>query len=596
MYENSIVPATHPGGGGFCVMKFTLENLYDLHEYCYNWWTNSNDNLPLCRYMGLKLKCYQSENVDWVIKYSTQLPGTSNKLTYPACHPSMLLMSSNKVIIPSKKTQKLRKPYKIIKIHPPAQFTSQWYFQQDIAKKTLVTIHASMCSLDHYYLGTDWDSNNITIKTLNTELIQNKNFTKVDTSWPYKKHGTYNQYFWYYRGTQNPNNSQEFLLKQLIPLQQTKWFSAGRDLEEHLQKGGTKETYQTNYYNYWGNPFIQEYIDTPDAWYTSIYSAETVMNIWKTKTTNFENTKVKEITITGSTTFSLTHLNEPIVWTTRYNPLKDNGQSTEMYLLPTNKDQPGWERPPDDKLILTGFPLWLNIFGFVDFQKRLNTYIDIDTTYVLCFKNTTTIPKITKTFVVLDDNFLSDKSPYSTKVEPSDSTKWYPQLQYQTNSINNIAKCGPGIPKIGNRQSEEAKIKYDFYFKWGGAPPKMITVDNPLNQEIFPIPRNEHETPSLQGPTQAFETLLYTFDQRNYQLTKQAIERITKDWGTKELMSSITDSTRTPEAHQTLQTLLQQAQTQEKEKTEILQQLQQQRVEQQQLQLRILNLIQNMET
>ncbi len=70
MYEDSTVPEFLPGGGGFAVMKFTLFNLYDMHEKCENWWTNSNDNLPLCRYLGCRLKMYQSEFVDYVLNYS----------------------------------------------------------------------------------------------------------------------------------------------------------------------------------------------------------------------------------------------------------------------------------------------------------------------------------------------------------------------------------------------------------------------------------------------------------------------------------------------------------------------------------------------
>ena len=32
MYKESFVPEGYPGGGGFSVMKFTLQNLYEMHQ------------------------------------------------------------------------------------------------------------------------------------------------------------------------------------------------------------------------------------------------------------------------------------------------------------------------------------------------------------------------------------------------------------------------------------------------------------------------------------------------------------------------------------------------------------------------------------
>lgn len=112
MYQDSIVPIHWPGGGGFSVTKISLETLYEDHLRCRNWWTNSNDQLPLCRYTGAVLKLYQCDQTDYVIKIQTQLPPHSGKLTYPSCHPSMMLMSTDKIIIPSKKQNHLKKATK----------------------------------------------------------------------------------------------------------------------------------------------------------------------------------------------------------------------------------------------------------------------------------------------------------------------------------------------------------------------------------------------------------------------------------------------------------------------------------------------------
>nr|UGV34505.1 MAG: ORF1 [TTV-like mini virus] len=601
MYELSTVPEKNPGGGGFCVMQFNLDNLYSMHQHCSNWWTASNDNLPLCRYIRCKIKCYQSAYVDYIVKYSTALPGRSNKLTYPACQPSMLLMSNQKVIVPSKETRKLRKPYKVINISPPAQFNSGWYFQKDISKIPLVTIHAATCSLDHYYTGTDWDSNNITITCLNTDQINNRNFKNegltTTTPWPYKIQGTVKYYYWFYRGPKEPpTDTKQIEVKYLIPLQQCTEYKLGSDYDEAKAHHNVENvlTYTQKISTFTGNPFMKEYIEEPNNWFFSTTSAQGFATAWNTEGNN-ENAKVDQLPI-GTTKMQLTKLDDSIIWHIRYNPLNDSGQSTKMYLLKLNRNGlQDWDEPDNDDYILEGFPMWLNIYGFVDFQIKLGAFHNINTDYILCIKNHETKPRINKVIIPLNDSFTKDKSPYLDYLHPADALKWHPQLDYQRDEINNIAKCGPGTPKIGDRQSDEVKIKYDFYFKWGGSPAKMITVDNPIEQAIYPIPRNLNETTTLQGPAQSFESLLYSFDERYNQLTQTAIDRITKDWSTKEILHSITEPTREVPVQQTLETQIQQATT-SKETEETLQQLLlQQRLLQRQLKHRITQLLQKIQ-
>lgn len=185
MYKDSFVPPSYPGGGGFAVMKFTLNNLYSMHQYCSNWWTQTNQDLPLCRYLGCRLKCYQSKEIDYILKYSTTQPAISNKLSYPSTQPSMLMMSNNKYIIPSTKTRNRKKPYTIIHINPPPQLQNKWYFQKDIREIPLLTIHAAAASLQQYYISTQSDNNNITITSINTSFITNRDFRQVH--WPYKQ-------------------------------------------------------------------------------------------------------------------------------------------------------------------------------------------------------------------------------------------------------------------------------------------------------------------------------------------------------------------------------------------------------------------------
>ncbi len=581
MYEESIVPATQPGGGGFAVMQFSLMNLYTMFQKCSNWWTYTNENYPLCKYKGCTLKLYQSEKLDYIVKWQTQYPFKSNKLTYPSCQPGMMLLSNNKIIIPSKKTQPRKHPYKRIRIGPPPQFTNKWYFQKDISNKPLLLLHIAACDLDHYYISPDSESNNITIHHLNTKLIQNRFFaTRIPQAWHYKQQGTLNMYMYF---TRELGNIQQVKIKDIIPLTNARQYTIGTTQSDSRIDW---QQFKNNWHLYWGNPFMEEYTTQTDQIYITSVSPDAIKAKW-----NNENTTIGQI----ETGREWTKLEEPIFLETRYNPNKDTGAHNKTFLLSNQKAEHGWESPGIPDIELDGFPLYLLLFGYTDFQKRLGNLQGIDNNYILCFHTEITNPIYNYTFVILDETFRTQKSPYQKEPPPNktDQEKWYPQLQYQTTSLNNIIQTGPGTPKAETFKSEEIKCEYKFKWIWGGSPAKMTNVENPTLQAVYPIPSNEHATTSLQSPAQAFETMLYSFDERNFQLTKRAAERIIQNWDLTKNLLSITDTTRQVPAEQTLQTLLNETPQEEKETQTLQSQLQQLRQHQIQLRLRILQLITN---
>lgn len=588
MYEMSIVPEGHPACGGFSVVQLTLENLYSLFERCTNWWTQSNENLPLCRFLGTKVSFYQSKLIDYCCRYTNYWPGKSNKLTYPSCQPGIITMAKNKIIVPSRQTKPWRKPYKSIFIKPPQQLTTGWYFQQDLCTKPLVTFHTAAISLQEYYTNTEWDNTNITITHLNTQQITNTNFTL--SQYPYRMEGTIRMYF--YKHTNPDKEVMKDTISNLVPLTNTVHWTNGSSYTEAKLQNYVHDfnTYKSTFTKYTGNPFTSHNLQEQYAWYTSPTNPTDLFTV----ATLTENTTLESINIPGHNKFMLTKWQEQAVLKSRYNPLRDDGKSTIMYLVPNNKNNTNWEAPTNEDLILSGFPLPINIWGFTDFQKKLNKLQSIDTDHILVFKNTTTNPIRNFPFVILDDDYLHDKSPYQSTVHPDDAKKWYPQLQYQTKSMNTIAQCGYGTPKLPNETSDQVKIKYQFYFKWGGAPAKMVTVDNPLQQPVYPIPRNEQQTTSLQSPASAFETTLYTFDERYNNITGRALERIKKDWLFTETFPSITATSREVPIQETHQAQ-DQATTSKESEEELQQQLFLHKQQQLELRLRILKLMQAMQ-
>ncbi len=594
MYKESIVPPGFPGGGGFSVMKFTLSNLYDMHQKCSNWWTNSNENLPLCRYLGCRIKCYASATFDYIIKYSTSLPAHSTKLTYPSTQPSMLMMSTNKKIVPSRKTNPRKKPYTILKIRPPSKLENKWYFQKEIRELPLLVLYAAPTSLTQFYINTQAENNNVTLYSINTQVVTNRNFKQP--VWPIKVDGTKSIYLWEYTGQDFHTGMTDFQCKHLIPLTNIRHFTQGSSYAEAYPTSlqDKHADYCKNINMYTGNPFVKEHRQTEGVLLISETGPNTFADQWKNKELNIKSNQI----MNNNTPMTLTILQQHLIETYRYNPFRDTGSTTQMYLLKCDEDTQAltaWNPPNNPDIILEGFPLWLNIWGYTDFQHKLGAYQNIETNCMLVFKSEALSPSTKKPIVLIDQDYLNNRSPFEETVNDTDKNRWYPQLQYQTQEMNKIALTGPGTPKLYTKTSDQIVIKYDFYFKWGGDPARMVNVENPLKQIVYPMPSDEHKTTSLQSPAQAIETVMYSFDQRRNEITKRALERITQDWDITNLLSSITETTGELPAIQTYPQETQKETTTEKEKEKILLQLIEQRNRQQQLRLGIINLMKQLD-
>nr|UGV38657.1 MAG: ORF1 [TTV-like mini virus] len=590
MYEKSIVPFHWPGGGSFCVSKFTLDGLFDMHKECRNWWTGSNLDLPLCKYKGCTLTFYQAQNTDFIFKVTNEQPAVSNKLTYPSTHPQIMLMSNQHHILSSTQNRKKRKPYTRIHIPPPEMFENKWYFTQDLFKLPLLQIFATAANMPNPYLKPNRKSNNTVFYGINTESIQNREMSvETNQSWPFKKLGTQNYYFYYYTLENPPSDSGEILVKNLIAVADIKNNKPGQSFsEQQTTNRKTWQEYFNSYSQFWGNPFNHQLNEHPEYFYYSFISPEQLATTAKSKS---ETMKWSELTSTNAN-YALTKFDQPIFIPYQYNPEKDTGEDTQCYFL-SNREGHGWDPPGIPEITLEGFPMWLILWGFADFQKNLKKIINIDTTYILTIKSKFTQRPRTYPIVPINESFMQGNSPYENTCLPEDITKWYPMYQYQTQEQNKILQTGPFAPYIQNLISDNLCMYYKFKFQWGGSPPKTVNVENPSHQNIFPIPRNEHETTSLQSPGTAPESILYSFDFRHGDYTTKALTRITKDWPIKETVSKITE----PESGQLLQQMFQFLQTseetQEKKEKEMQQYIQLLRQQQQQYRERIASILNN---
>lgn len=521
MYEESFVPEKLPGGGGFSIKNLSLYSLYQEHTIGHNIFTHTNKDHPLMRYTGCTIKLYQSENTDYVCTYSNTWPLKSTMAMYNTMQPSMHLMQKNKILIPSKRTQKRKRPYTKKFIPPPTQMKNQWYFQKTLSKVPLFMIRTSAVSLDHYYIGTRNESTNITIHTLNTSIIQNRDFGKRTTTYWCQQLGT--QRLFLYATHSNYKAITDIKLTELLPLTNTQDNTEGQTYEEWKRQNNTTKKYNdyfTEGYKVAGNPFHTEYL----SGHTPVLTSPTSWTQINEKLKTSEETK-----ITADLSFSEVELTINV----RYNPYKDDGSHNSCYFLPVNTTGHGWDRPGREEIENYNLPLWLLLWGFSDFVKKTEIIHNVDTQYILVINtNKTNPPK--QPLVPISNSFYEGNSPYEQTPNKIDYNRWYPTYQYQQEAINNICLTGPGTPKIAPTDTVEAKIKYTFHFKWGGDPAPMSTVSDPTEQPWYPIPNNNNSTNSLQNPETAPEKVLYSFDERRGQLTRSATERMQKDWETKE--------------------------------------------------------------
>ncbi len=157
-------------------------------------------------------------------------------------------------------------------------------------------------------------------------------------------------------------------------------------------------------------------------------------------------------------------------------------------------------------------------------MEKLN---DLETKYCLTIRTTTTYP-IRNTVIPLSHSFILGNSPFETEHNPLDDDRWYPSLQMQYEAINEICKTGPGTPKLHNDKTTQAKMEYIFYFKFGGSPPTMSEIEDPSEQQKFPIPNNLRRTTTIENPTTSKFSYIYNFDTTGDIITLPAAERIKK--------------------------------------------------------------------
>lgn len=510
----SMVPEEEPGGGGYAVMIETLGSLWEDFQHLKNIWTASNVGLPLVRFMGGTLIFFQDEYTDYIVEVTTCPPMKDFKYTHADIAPNRALSKRNVIRVPSLRTRRKRKPYKRKHINPPAQLENKWYFQKDVCDIPFVMIKATAVDFKHSYGDPRWQSNNLTLICINTAFIHRHDFKgfAAGIGW-FPKADTY---LYITKSNQQPSATSQNT-EQFIYLGNTK-----------DNKGGKFKNYQqlkSSSITDWGNPFYHD-------------NLEDHITIWAASTppSGLPNT-------IDNNTFR--KVDEPLFIRVRYNPEKDTGKNNQIYLL-SNTVNTGWDPPQNENLVMSGFPLYDMIWGYLDWEEKIHEAQQILQNYMVAIRTDFFSEKLFA-YVPVDIEFIEGFSAYKgpdskIKVTDYDQHWWHPRTKNQLVTLNKLGLSGPGCARPPSDNYLQAQMKYIFRFKWGGCPKTLENPYDPCQQPTWTIPSNLNEGLQIENPSTNPETQIQKFDWRRDYVKESAISRIKEYTDTDELLQIFTDS------------------------------------------------------
>nr|UHK06615.1 MAG: ORF1 [Torque teno midi virus] len=471
--KDNYTPPRTPCGGGFGVEEFTLEYLYEENKFQNNIWTKTNMYKDLCRYLRVTFTFYRHPYVDFIIAYERMPPFELTKFVYPSCHPLQLLLSKHKKILLSKKSKPNGRTKLKIKIKPPKQMITKWFFTAQFCKYTLLLLKAAAADFSAGYLQNGGENQQTTIIFLNTSFYQNGNWGAVQSTTYYKP-----------------------------------WSTVPKELIYSYMKG---------------NSLVQDKIGPFDNTQKGYYDSISIDKGF------FKPTLLQAVS------FQPTQANLPI-GVARYNPNIDNGKDNMIWLassLTTTYEPPH----RDSDLLFKNLPLWLMLLGWFDYLKEKKHDPNYLESYYLVIKSpsihfySSTLER-EPYFIPIDKTFYEGKAPYNAILTDTMKKNWFPTIKHQLQTLNAIVESSPLVPKFANKSDStwELKYHYNFHFKWGGPEISDQQIEDPAQLNSYAVPDTVLQTVQIQNPAkQKASTFLHAWDVRRGIITQRALKRMCED-------------------------------------------------------------------
>nr|UHM26651.1 MAG: ORF1 [Torque teno midi virus] len=486
--KKQLTPPRAPCGGGFGYEQYSLEYLYREYQFRNNIWTKSNINKDLCRYLGVRMTFYRHQSIDFILAYDRQPPFTANEYTYAQCHPQQMLLGRHKKIILSKLTKPYGKTKKTIRIRPPKQLITKWFFQKQFSNYPLLSLRAAAANFNYPHLSSSNSNQILTFFYINTQFYQLGNwgfhYTTTGSYLPYASVPSI-LYFWAQEPTGNTLTNWSNLPDQ--------------EKNKYRLKYNRPSTYEQS-------------INHDTGW--------------------FQPKILQAIRITNNDNWAAWTANIPAN-SVRYNPTVDQGPGNEIWLHSTLTAD--YNKPVrDPTLILKDQPLWLMLYGWLSYLQMLKKDQNFFASYVLVMKSKALYLSgqtgASEYIIPIDLEFTQGKWPSDEPVTHFEHQHWYPTIYHQINIINQIVCCGPYVPKfdIGQRHTTwELNYFYQFFFKWGGPEITDNLVTDPQLQGTYDVPDKFTGSVQIRDPAkQKYETLLHPWDYRRGLIKESALKRM----------------------------------------------------------------------
>nr|UHM27018.1 MAG: ORF1 [Torque teno midi virus] len=478
------VPPKTPAGGGFGIEQYSLNHLYNEYKSRNNIWTASNKYKDLCRYTGCKFTVYRHQTQDFIVQYDIQPPFTQTKYTNMLAHPYMLLQQKHHKIIYSKLTKTNGRLSRTLKIKPPKNSQNKWFFQKEYSSQPLVVITAAALNLNYSYLQCCNENLQLNIKYLNISMYQWGNWGNAASA---------------YKPFLTAFQKKTFYCKDATG----KSYTFELDATDYPKS----VSYTTGYF---APPLLKAAAIYSDQQYSTLLQAYIPVNYCI------------------------------------YNPALDTGVGNKIFLHSITSE--AYRIPQDEGLYIYNVPLWLGLFGFLDWLKQHIKESSWDF-YCLALQSKALLvaPQhgASETIIPLDNSFIQGNIYFNQPPLPTNKTRWYPTLRMQLQTINDIVETGPYIPKLTNEKLStwELKGRYTFYFKWGGPQVTDPTVNDPAKQGFTTNTSTLKETIQVCNPEkQKTEQIIHEWDLRRGFIKQSAIKRMCDN------LSTSTDLSKTPES------------------------------------------------
>nr|UHM27369.1 MAG: ORF1 [Torque teno midi virus] len=501
--EQQLTPPKAPCGGGFGCKQFSLGYLYREYVFRRNIWTKSNIAKELCRYLGVMFTFYRHPDFDFILNYDRQPPFDIDQWVYTQCHPLMLLLGKHKKLLLSQKTKPNGKLTKRIKIKPPKLMITKWFFSEDFSKFPLLMLRAAVCSFNYPNLGCCNTNQILTFFYLTTDFYKNAGWALQEG--PQTSPTPYTPYPNVYTpvacwGKPWPSDKPAQTITENSP----EWKAQQITIFKHPNTYAESIAYGTGW-------FCKEMLSAVALTQVS-GSASPRSTSWGTR-------------------MGLTPCN-----TVRYNPSVDTGKGNIVWLKSTLRKD--WDKPTDPKLYMRDMPLWLCMWGWLSFVQLHNKDKAYFETYIVCIESPAfyiSARPVSNTIVVpLDQEFVNGKWPFDEPITHKEHLQWWPNVYHQLNILNQIACCGPYVPKYDITSTKnstwELDYFYQFFFKWGGAEITDQPVTDPQTQGTYVVPDKYNSTIQIRDPAkQKFDSILHPWDYRRGLVKSSALKRMSSN-------------------------------------------------------------------